>query len=138
MREEKNRGGRAGGPSTPLARRGKGRSEQQDTPSHVQRMLTRLGLTFKGVEDPRKDRGERHGLEALLSLLVQGLAVGKRVLRRLEDLSEDLVREGIGLAATQVDVHRRLLVTDVSADKDDPHVFPCSHSRPPRKQAQHS
>jgi len=30
---------------------------------------------------------------------------------------------GIGLAATQVDVHRRLLVADVSADKDDPHVF---------------
>jgi peptide deformylase len=30
---------------------------------------------------------------------------------------------GIGLAATQVDVHRRLLVTDVSADKSDPHVL---------------
>jgi len=30
---------------------------------------------------------------------------------------------GIGLAATQVDVHRRLLVADVSSEKDDPHVF---------------
>ena len=30
---------------------------------------------------------------------------------------------GIGLAATQVDVHRRLLVADVSSKKDDPHVF---------------
>ena len=30
---------------------------------------------------------------------------------------------GIGLAATQVDVHKRLLVADVSADKDDPHVL---------------
>jgi peptide deformylase len=30
---------------------------------------------------------------------------------------------GIGLAATQVDVHRRLLVADVSSNKDDPHVF---------------
>jgi peptide deformylase len=30
---------------------------------------------------------------------------------------------GIGLAATQVDVHRRLLVADVSSDKSDPHVF---------------
>ncbi len=30
---------------------------------------------------------------------------------------------GIGLAATQVDVHKRLLVTDVSVDKDDPHVL---------------
>jgi peptide deformylase len=30
---------------------------------------------------------------------------------------------GIGLAATQVDVHRRLLVADVSADKDAPWVL---------------
>ena len=30
---------------------------------------------------------------------------------------------GIGLAATQVDVHRRLLVADVSSDQSDPHVF---------------
>ena len=30
---------------------------------------------------------------------------------------------GIGLAATQVDVHKRLLVMDVSEDKDKPQVF---------------
>ena len=30
---------------------------------------------------------------------------------------------GIGLAATQVDVHKRLLVTDVSADKDQPYCL---------------
>jgi peptide deformylase len=30
---------------------------------------------------------------------------------------------GIGLAATQVDYHKRLLVADVSADKDAPHVL---------------
>ena len=30
---------------------------------------------------------------------------------------------GIGLAATQVDVHKRLLVTDVSADKTEPLCF---------------
>lgn len=30
---------------------------------------------------------------------------------------------GIGLAATQVDVHRRMLVADVSLDKSDPHVL---------------
>lgn len=30
---------------------------------------------------------------------------------------------GIGLAATQVDVHKRLLVTDTSVDKDAPHVL---------------
>jgi len=30
---------------------------------------------------------------------------------------------GIGLAATQVDVHRRLLVMDVSAEQDQPQVY---------------
>ena len=30
---------------------------------------------------------------------------------------------GIGLAATQVDVHKRLLVADVSAERDDPYVL---------------
>jgi peptide deformylase len=30
---------------------------------------------------------------------------------------------GIGLAATQVDVHRRFLVADVSADNNEPHVL---------------
>ena len=30
---------------------------------------------------------------------------------------------GIGLAATQVDVHKRLLVADVSPDRSDPHVL---------------
>jgi len=30
---------------------------------------------------------------------------------------------GIGLAATQVDVHKRVIVIDISEDKDQPHVF---------------
>lgn len=30
---------------------------------------------------------------------------------------------GIGLAATQVNVHRRILVADVSEDQSEPHVF---------------
>ncbi len=30
---------------------------------------------------------------------------------------------GIGLAATQVDVHKRLLVADVSSEKNDPHAL---------------
>lgn len=30
---------------------------------------------------------------------------------------------GIGLAATQVDVHKRLLVTDISPDNDEPYVL---------------
>ena len=91
---EKNRGGRAGGPSTPLSRREKGREAQRETPAHVQRMVTRLGLTFKSVKDPRASRGKRYPLEALLTLLVEALAVGRRVLRRAEALGEDMLREG--------------------------------------------
>ena len=42
----------------------------------------------------------------------------------VDDMFEPLyAAPGIGLAATQVDVHRRLLVADVSSDKSDPHVF---------------
>ena len=46
----------------------------------------------------------------------------------LERLAADLLETmyaapGIGLAASQVDVHRRLLVADVSEDKDDPRVL---------------
>ena len=42
----------------------------------------------------------------------------------IDDMFETMyAAPGIGLAATQVDVHRRLLVADVSSEKDDPHVF---------------
>jgi len=42
----------------------------------------------------------------------------------IDDMFETMyTAPGIGLAATQVDVHKRLLVTDVSIDKDDPHVL---------------
>jgi peptide deformylase len=46
-------------------------------------------------------------------------------LRRLiDDMFETMyAAPGIGLAATQVDVHRRLLVADVSADKSEPQVL---------------
>ncbi|HYO54351.1 hypothetical protein [Archangium sp.] len=83
MREEKNRGGRAGGPSTPQEKSEKGgRNEQEQTPARVQQMMTRLGLTFEEVKDPRARRGQRYPLGAML--LVQALAVGCRVLRRAE------------------------------------------------------
>ncbi len=47
---------------------------------------------------------------------------------KLEVLIEDLFAtmydaQGIGLAATQVDVHKRLLVIDVSENKDSPQVL---------------
>jgi len=42
----------------------------------------------------------------------------------IDDLFETMyAAPGIGLAATQVDVHQRLLVTDVSSDKSEPHVL---------------
>ena len=42
----------------------------------------------------------------------------------IDDMFETMyAAPGIGLAATQVDVHKRLLVADVSTDKDDPHVL---------------
>jgi peptide deformylase len=46
-------------------------------------------------------------------------------LRRLiDDMFETMyAAPGIGLAATQVDVHQRLLVADVSTEKNQPHVL---------------
>ncbi|QRK11631.1 hypothetical protein JQX13_17090 [Archangium violaceum] len=86
MSGKKNRGGRAGGPSTPQAGNGKGKKDEQETPSRVQRMMASLGLTFKEVKDPRARRGQRHPLAAMLMLLVQAIAVGRRVLRHAEAL----------------------------------------------------
>ncbi|MGI9234239.1 MAG: peptide deformylase [Woeseiaceae bacterium] len=51
-------------------------------------------------------------------------AVDDRVRALIDDMFETMyAAPGIGLAATQVDVHRRLLVADVSTDKSDPHVL---------------
>ena len=42
----------------------------------------------------------------------------------IDDMFETMYEaNGIGLAATQVDVHKRLLVLDVSEERDDPKVF---------------
>ena len=42
----------------------------------------------------------------------------------IDDMFETMyAAPGIGLAATQVDVHKRLLVSDISQEKDDPHVM---------------
>jgi len=42
----------------------------------------------------------------------------------IEDMFETMYEApGIGLAATQVDVHKRLLVTDISTDKNEPYVL---------------
>lgn len=51
-------------------------------------------------------------------------AVDAALRQLIDDMFETMYRApGIGLAATQVDVHRRLLVADVSSEKDDPWVL---------------
>ena len=43
---------------------------------------------------------------------------------KIDDMFETMYdAKGIGLAGTQVDFHKSLLVTDVSHDKDQPHVL---------------
>ena len=51
-------------------------------------------------------------------------AVDDALRRLIDDMLETMyAAKGIGLAATQVNVHRRLLVADVSAEKNEPQVF---------------
>ena len=51
-------------------------------------------------------------------------AVDDELRALIDDMFETMYEApGIGLAATQVDVHKRLLVTDVSSDKSEPHVL---------------
>jgi len=52
------------------------------------------------------------------------VSVDKALKSLISDLFETMYEApGIGLAATQVDVHKRLLVADVSADKTEPYVL---------------
>ncbi len=51
-------------------------------------------------------------------------AVDDSVRRLVHDLQETMyAANGVGLAATQVDVHLRVLVLDVSEERNDPRVF---------------
>ena len=51
-------------------------------------------------------------------------AVDDALRRLMDDMLETMyAAPGIGLAATQVDVHQRLLVADVSPEKNDPRVL---------------
>lgn len=48
--------------------------------------------------------------------------------KSLQELSEDMLytmykADGIGLAASQVDVHIRLIVMDISESRDEPRIF---------------
>jgi peptide deformylase len=50
--------------------------------------------------------------------------VDDRIRRLVDDMLETMYdSQGVGLAATQVNVHRRMLVADISEKQDTPHVF---------------
>ena len=50
--------------------------------------------------------------------------VDEGVRRLVDDMLESMyAAEGVGLAATQVDVHRRVIVIDTSDTRDQPHVL---------------
>ena len=50
--------------------------------------------------------------------------VDKRIRQLIDDMFETMYdAPGIGLAATQVDFHQRLLILDISEDKSQPMVF---------------
>jgi len=52
------------------------------------------------------------------------LAVDDQVRTLIDDMLETMYRApGIGLAATQVNVHRRILVIDISNEQNEPGVF---------------
>jgi DDE_Tnp_1-associated/Transposase DDE domain len=57
----------------------------------VRQALRHTGVTWHPeVQDGRGARGRRHPLHGLLNLMVAGFACGMKVLRRMEDLAQDL------------------------------------------------
>ncbi len=60
-------------------------------------------------------------------LRTKALPVGEvddEIRRLTDDMLETMYEEeGIGLAATQVNVHKQVIVTDVSSDRNEPRVF---------------
>ena len=52
------------------------------------------------------------------------IRVDARVQRLVDDLFETMyAAPGVGLAASQVNVHKRVIVIDISENQDQPHVF---------------
>ena len=50
--------------------------------------------------------------------------VNKEIQSLIDDMFETMIdAKGIGLAATQIDVHKRVIVMDLSEDHSDPRVF---------------
>src|SRR5688572_11082986 len=52
------------------------------------------------------------------------MEVDERIRRLVDDMLETMyAADGVGLAATQVDVHERVIVIDTSDSRDDPRVL---------------
>ena len=86
------------------------RCPQRRTPSRV---LTMAKLSILRYPDPR-----------LHTVAKPIAAVDDRIRALADDMLETMYdAEGVGLAATQVDVHERLLVMDVSEERDQPLVL---------------
>ena len=70
-------------------------------------------LTILEFPDPR-----------LRTRAIAVVSVDDELRKLIDDMFETMyAAPGIGLAATQVDVHKRLLVTDVSANNSEPYVL---------------
>lgn len=66
----------------------------------------------------------RYPDERLRKVAKPVVTVDERIRRLATDMAETMyAAPGIGLAATQVDVHEQLVVIDVSENKNDLHVF---------------
>ncbi len=51
-------------------------------------------------------------------------AVDEQIRTLIDDMLETMyTAPGVGLAASQVDVHKRIIVIDVSENRDEPHAF---------------
>jgi peptide deformylase len=60
----------------------------------------------------------------LLTVAKPVAAVDERIRRLVDDMLETMyAAEGVGLAATQVSVHERVIVIDTSEGRDDPRVL---------------
>lgn len=62
--------------------------------------------------------------ERLRTVAVPIKVVDSRVQQIVDDMFDTMHEEkGVGLAATQVDIHERIVVMDVSEDQNEPHVL---------------
>lgn len=75
------------------------------TSKRAQRLVQRIGLSFRWVIDLRANRGRQSSLPSLLRLMLVGLCSGLRQLRQIEQLSRQLparMRRRLGLRGRRI------------------------------------